>query len=131
MTCAHVVHVALKKVPGMDTVEVSLNEAMATVTMNPGNKITVPQLWQIIHSQGYTPKTTTLSVRGQLTGTPAKPQLKIPETGEVIPLTADPKKSEAYQSAGKQIGQTVVIRGIMNPAKDLKTVVPLVVEEVK
>ena len=131
MTCAHVVHVALKKVAGVESVEVGLNRGLANVKMKPGNKITVPQLWQIIHSQGYTAKATTVLVRGELTGTPGQPQLKVPETGEVIALAVDPQHAGTLEAAGKQIGRTAVVRGVMNPGKDFKTPVPLQIGELK
>jgi hypothetical protein len=99
--------------------------------MKPGNKITVPQLWQIIHAQGYTPKATTVLVRGEFLGTTGKVQLKVPETGEVIPLAADPKHADAFAAIEKRSGQSVVLRGVMNPTKDLKAAVPIQVEEVK
>ena len=66
MTCAHVVDVALKKVAGVESVEVSLNKGLATVKLKPGNTVSVPQLWELIHKNGYTPKTTAVSVRGEL-----------------------------------------------------------------
>ena len=131
MTCAHVVHVALKKVTGVDSVDVSLNQGLATVKMNPGNKITVPQLWQIIHSQGYTPKATTVLVRGTMAGTHGAPELKVLETGEVIALRPDPKHMEAFGGIDTRLGQGVVIRGVMSPAKDFKAAVPLQVEEIQ
>ena len=65
MTCAHVVDVALKKVKGVESVEVSL-KGLATVKLKPGNGVTVLQLWQLLHEKGYTPKGTTISVRGDL-----------------------------------------------------------------
>jgi hypothetical protein len=99
--------------------------------MKPGNKISVPQLWQIIHSQGYTPKATMVVVRGEVMGLPGKAQLRVPETGEVIPLAADSKHAVEFAAAGKRIGQTAVVRGVMNPMKDFKAAVPLQVEEVK
>ena len=66
MTCAHVVDVALKKVAGVESVEVSLNKGLATVKLKPGNTVSVPQLWELIHKKGYTPKATAVSVRGEL-----------------------------------------------------------------
>ena len=66
MTCAHVVNVALKKVAGMESVEVSLNKGLATVKLKPGNTVSVPELWELIHDKGYTPKATAISVRGDL-----------------------------------------------------------------
>jgi copper chaperone CopZ len=130
MTCAHVVYVALKKVPGVDKVEVSLNKGLATVKLKPGNTVTVPQLWKLIHDQGYTPKTTTVLLRGELTSDKTKLQLKITGTNVVVPLAPDTKNPAVYRQLGNSVGQTVILRGVLNPAKDFKTPVALQVTEV-
>src|SRR5271169_3362984 len=131
MTCAHVVDVALKKVAGVDSVEVSLNKGLATVKLKPGNTVSVPQLWELIHKNGYTPKTTAVSVRGELANVNGAIQLKVSGTKDTLPLAADAKNGAAFGDASKKIGQTVVIQGVMMPAKDLKASVPLQVGEVK
>jgi copper chaperone CopZ len=77
MTCAHIVDVALKKTPGVDSVDVSLNKGLATVKLRPGNTVSVPQFWQLLHEKGYTPKATAVSVRGELVGGPGRLQLKV------------------------------------------------------
>ena len=125
MTCAHVVDVALKKVPGVETVDVSLNKGLAIVKLKPGNSISVPQFWQLLHEKGYTPKETTVSVRGELAGKPERPQLRITNTKDVVDLIADPKGAAAFGEAGKRIGQAVVVQGVMTPGKNLKALVPV------
>jgi len=131
MTCAHVVNVALKKVPGVESVEVSLNKGLATVKLKPGNTVTVPQFWQLLHEKGYTPKSTTVSVRGELAEVQGRVQLKVTGTKETLALVTDPKNPAAYGEASKRLGQTVTLRGVMVPGKDLKASVPLQVIEVK
>jgi copper chaperone CopZ len=131
MTCAHVVNVALKKVTGVESVEVSLNKGLANVRLKPGNTVTVPQLWQLIHEKGYTPKATTVSVRGDLANILGRLQLKVSGTSETLVLVADPKNATAYGEASKKLGQTVILQGLMVPAKDLKAAVPLQVSHVK
>jgi copper chaperone CopZ len=131
MTCAHVVDVALKKVPGVETVDVSLNKAMATVKLKPGNTVSVPQLWQLLHEKGYTPKAATISVRGELAESAGRLQLKVSATKDTLNLTADAKNPLAYEEAKRKAGQPVTVQGVMLPAKDLKTVVPLQVQQVK
>ena len=131
MTCAHVVDVALKKVAGVESVEVSLNKGLATVKLRPTNTVSVPQLWELIHKNGYTPKTTVVSVRGELTNVNGSLQLKISGTKDTLPLTADPKNATAYSEAPKKIGQTVIVQGVMAPTKDLKAAVPLQVSQLK
>ena len=131
MTCAHIVDVALKKTPGVDSVDVSLNKGLATVKLKPGNTVSVPQFWQLLHEKGYTPKATAVSVRGELVGGPGRLQLKVSGTKDTLDLTPDPKNAASYKAATEKAGQTVVIQGVMVPAKDLKALVPLQVIEVK
>jgi copper chaperone CopZ len=131
MTCAHVVDVALKKVPGVQSVEVSLNKGLATVKLKPGNTVAVPQLWQLLHEKGYTPKTTAVTVRGEIAGAPGGLQLKVSGTKDTLTLVADPKNAAAYADAAKKLGQTVAIDGVMVPGKDLKAATPLQVGQVK
>ncbi len=131
MTCAHVVDVALKKVAGVESVEVSLNKGLATVKLKPGNTVSVPQLWELIHKNGYTPKVTAVLVRGELANVNGALQLKVSGTKDTLALAADPKNGAAFGDASKRVGQTVVVQGVMAPAKDLKAAVPLLVVQLK
>jgi copper chaperone CopZ len=130
MTCAHIVDVALKKMPGVDTVDVSLNKGLATVKLKPGNTLSVPQFWQLLHEKGYTPKTTGVSMRGELAGGPGRLQLKVSGTKDVLNLAPDPKNAAAYNEAANKAGQTVLIRGVMMPGKDFKALAPLQINQV-
>ena len=131
MTCAHVVDVALKKISGVESVEVSLNKGRATVKLKPGNTVSVPQLWELIHKNGYTPKVTAVSVRGDLTTVNGQLLLKISGAKETLTLGANPKNPTAYTQAQSKLGQTVTVQGVMEPGKDLKAPVPLQVGEIK
>ena len=122
---------ALKKVAGVESVEVSLNKGLATVKLKPGNTVSVPQLWELIHKNGYTPKATAVSVRGDLANVNGRLQLKVSGTKDILPLAADPKNPAAYNEAAKKLGQTVIIQGVMVPGKNLKSVVPVRVVLVK
>jgi copper chaperone CopZ len=131
MTCAHVVDVALRKVAGVESVEVSLNKGLATVKLKPGNTVTVPQLWELIHKNGYTPKATVVAVRGDLENANGRLQLKVAGTQDTLALVADPKNPGGYSEASQKLGQTVTIQGVMMPGKDFKATVPLQVSQVK
>lgn len=131
MTCAHVVDVALKKVAGVESVEVSLNRGIATVKLKPGNTVSVPQLWELIHKNGYTPKATMVSVRGDLANDNGRPELKVSGTKDTLALVADPKNPAAYSEATRKFGQAVTIQGVMVPTKDIKAPVPLQIGQVQ
>jgi copper chaperone CopZ len=131
MTCAHVVDVALKKVPGVEAVEVSLNKGLASVKLKPGNTVSIPQFWQLLHNQGYTPKATAVSVRGELAQAQGHTQLKVTGTKDILTLIPDPKNPGALDEVSKKLGQTVTVQGIMVPGKDLKIATPLQVQGMK
>src|SRR6185437_11356516 len=113
MTCAHIVDVALKKTPGVETVEVSLNKGLATVKLKPGNTVSVPQFWQLLHEKGYTPKATAVSVRGQLAEVQGHVQLNVTGTKDTLMLAPDPKNPGAYIDCSRKLGQSVVVQGVM------------------
>jgi copper chaperone CopZ len=131
MTCAHVVDVALRKVAGVESVEVSLKKGLATVKLKPGNTVSVPQLWELIHKNGYTPKTTSVLVRGELANVNGTILLKVSGTKDTLPLAADSKNAAAFAEASKRLGQTVIVQGALTPVKNLKATVPLQVVQVK
>jgi copper chaperone CopZ len=131
MTCAHVVDVALKKVPGVESVEVSLNKGLATVKLKPGNTVSVPQFWQLLHEKGYTPKTTAVSARGEMANVQGRLELEVTGTKDALALAADVKNPAAYSEAGTKLGQTVIVQGVMVPGKDLKASTPLQVSDLK
>ena len=120
MTCAYAVRVALKKIPGVDSVEVSLNKGLATVKLHPGNTAEPQQFWDAVRKNGFTPKETRVAVRGEvITGTRAR--LKVTRTNQLFDLKGDPKKLKEAGPKGKE----VVIEGSLTPGKDAKQPVPL------
>ncbi len=125
MTCANIVHVAISKLPGVETVDVSLNKALATVKLKPGNKTLVAQLWQVLHKKGYTPNAASVLVRGELASVQGRLQLKVSGTADMVALTG------VSSAITARLGKTVSLQGVMMPAKDLKADVPLKVSEVK
>ena len=130
MTCAHIVDVALKKVIGVESVQVALNEGLARVKLKPGNTVSVRQLWEVIHDQGYTPKATVVSVRGDLKLVQGQLELNVSGTKDILALVADPKNPGAYKEAANKPGRAITIRGAMLPDKNLKVPVPLQVSQV-
>ena len=74
--CAHAVRVALKSVSGVDSVVVSLNKGSATVTLNPGNTVTIEQLQHAITKNGFTTKQSTVEVTGTLLTQSSDPKPK-------------------------------------------------------
>jgi copper chaperone CopZ len=124
MTCAFAVRGALKKFPGVESVDVSLNKGLASVKLKPGNTVLAEQLWDAVEKNGFTPKETHVVVRGEVLQSAGKLQLKVTGTNRTYDLVGAPKALELG-------GKTVTIEGTITPAKDVMTPVPIQVEKVR
>ena len=72
--------VAVRKLDGVESVEVSLERASAAINLRPGNRITLSQLRQIIKNNGFTAKEATVTVVGMLMERGGKPALSVTGT---------------------------------------------------
>lgn len=64
--CAHAVRVALKSIPGVDTVNVSLSKGEASVTFTPGNTVRYEQLEHAIEKNGFAMKGSSIVADGTI-----------------------------------------------------------------
>jgi copper chaperone CopZ len=60
------VRVAIRKLPGVESVDVSLERATADIRLRAGNAITLAQLRQIIKNNGFASKEAIVTVIGNL-----------------------------------------------------------------
>jgi len=93
------VRVAVRKLEGVESVTVSLERASAAIALRPGNRITLPQLRQIIKNNGFTAKDAAVTVIGTLTERGGKPALTV--TGSDIVWLIGPRAANdtAYADA--------------------------------
>jgi copper chaperone CopZ len=124
MTCAYAVRGALKKFSGVESVEVSLNQGLATVKLKPGNTVQPQEFWQAVRKSGFTPKETRVVVRGEITSGGQK-QFKVAGTNQLFELKGDPKMLD------DAIGKPIVIDGVLIPGKDLQAAVPLEARQIR
>jgi copper chaperone CopZ len=130
MTCAHVVNVALTKVAGVDSVEVSLTRALATVKLKPENNVSLAQMVRLVREKGYTIPTVSIVASGLPAKSADRWVLKVPTSGERIELVEDPHNPAAYAALARYTSQTATVRGKMTLAKNGR-LAPLVVGDVK
>ena len=57
--------VAVRKLSGVESVDVSLEKASADIRLKPGNTITLPQLRELIKTNGYPTKDAHVEARGR------------------------------------------------------------------
>ncbi|MEO8025012.1 MAG: heavy metal-associated domain-containing protein [Bryobacteraceae bacterium] len=126
MTCAFAVRGALKKFPGVESVDVSLNKGLATVKLKPGNSVRPQEFWETVRKNGFTPKETKVVVRGEFAQ--SGKQWKVAGTNEVFTVSAAAAVvDEAKGSAGKML----TVEGSLLPGKDVKVPVPLQVNAIR
>jgi copper chaperone CopZ len=126
MTCAYAVRVALMKLPGIESAEVSLNKGLATVKLKSGNTLKPSQLWEAIRKNGNTPKVTRVTVSGDIL--PGGNQLKVNGSNELFELKPAPPLAQQLQGFA---GKTVRIEGTLTPGKDVRAAIPLEVQAVR
>jgi hypothetical protein len=110
----------MKNIKGIDRVDVSLNKGLATMTFTPDNTVTMKQLQQAIASNGFTTKTSAVTVRGVLRTTAGKLQLTVSGSNESFDLLPEEGAAKPGLSDGRMPdGKMVEIDGIVpEPAKD-------------
>ena len=86
--------VAVKKLEGVETVEVSLEKASAVITFKADNKITLPQLRRIIRSIGYPTKEAQIVARGSVIDRDGKPAIDL-LNGSFLDLDDKPASTSA------------------------------------
>lgn len=116
MTCAFAVRGALKKFPGVESVDVSLNQGVARVKLSPGNAVYVEQFWDAVRKNGFTPRQTHVVVHGAVLVTRGKLLLKVTGTSRSYELVSDPKNPRLIDQLKEQT--TITLEGSMTPVKD-------------
>ena len=81
--------VAIKKLDGVESVDVSLEKARADIHLKPGNTITLPQLRRIVRQAGYPTKDAQVDARGTVVERNGKPMVDL-ENGAFLELAAKP-----------------------------------------
>jgi copper chaperone CopZ len=105
--CAHAVSVAIQKIDGVASVEVSLKGGFADVKLKPGNRVDPERIRQVARDNGFTPKGAAVKVAGEVVERGGKPALAVAGLDLVYLLV---EHSEAKgKLAGVAPGKNVVV----------------------
>ena len=105
--------VSLKAVPGVDSVDVSLEKGLALVKMKPGNTTTLKQLNEAIEKNGFTMKDSSAIVAGTVAVTNGVATLTVTGSNDLLRLAP---QSASSPSAASLAGKTVVVEGTIPEA---------------
>jgi len=107
------VRVSLKSVPGVDSVDVSLEKGLAAVKMKPANTTTLKQLNEAITKNGFTMKDSTATVTGTVVNANGNATLRVSGSNDLLQLVP---QSTTSSSAASMVGETVVVEGTIPEA---------------
>lgn len=108
--CAHAIHVSMKGIQGVNTVDVDLNTGLVTIKLMEGNTATMRQFNQAVEKNGFTHKDAEVVVKGKLTGTASALFLEVSGTQDRYALTG------AGADVASLIGKTVTVSGVLPQA---------------
>jgi cation transport ATPase len=107
--CAHAIHVSMKGIQGVNTIDVDLNTGLVSIKLTPGNNADMRQFNEAVEKNGFTHKDATVIVRGQLSGSTQAPFLEVTGTKDRYALTP----LAAATDISGLLGKTVVVDGVV------------------
>jgi hypothetical protein len=107
------VRVSLKSVPGVDSVDVSLEKGLAVVKMKSGNTATLKQLNEAITKNGFAMKDSTATVAGTVIEMDGNAILKVSGSNDLLKLMP---QSTSAPDAVSMVGKTVFAAGTIPEA---------------
>ena len=107
--CAHAIHVSMKGIQGVNTVDVDLNTGFVSIKLTPGNSAAMRQFNEAVEKNGFTHKDANVIVRGQLSGSAQAPFLEVTGTKDRYALTS----IAAGADISGLLGKTVVVDGVV------------------
>ena len=110
--CAHAIHVSMKGIQGVNTVDVDLNTGLVAVKLAPGNVASMRQFNEAVEKNGFTHKDAKIVAKGKLTGTASAPFIEVAGTQDRYALVP---ASTPANIAGL-LGQTVTVSALLPQA---------------
>jgi copper chaperone CopZ len=119
-TCAHGVRIAMEKLEGVESIQVSLERKAAEVRLRPGNRVRLSDLRQIIKHNGFKATDAAVVVSGLLVMREGSTALDVTGTGLAWKLERDPGDPRPYDEADRLLrakpGSAVEIAGVVPEA---------------
>lgn len=100
--------VAVKKIPGVESVNVSLNKGLVSITLVPGNAVRLDQIRKAILNEAFTPKDANVVAVGRLVSESGKLRFAVEGTNETFAVA-----STQHQSWQEYIGREVTVKGLL------------------
>ena len=107
--CAHAIHVSMKGIQGVNTVDVDLNTGLVSIKLTPGNNAAMRQFNEAVEKNGFTPQGCKRHRTRAVVGSAQAPLLEVTGTKDryaLMPLSAGTDISSL-------LGKAVVVEGVL------------------
>jgi copper chaperone CopZ len=95
--CAHGVKVAVQKVDGVESVQLSLERAEADIRLKPENRVSLDQFRRIVKGNGFEPREAKISASGTVRNAGGKLTFEVPGTAAPLVISSDGSVPAAYK----------------------------------
>ena len=110
--CAHAIHVSMKGIQGVNTVDVDLNTGLVSVKLSAASSASLRQFNEAVEKNGFTHKDATIIARGKVTGTTAALFFEVAGTQDRFAL----QPAGAPGDLAALLGKTVTVAGTLPQA---------------
>jgi hypothetical protein len=97
------VRVAIRRIDGVESVEVSLEHGQASIRLRSGNRVTLAQLRQLVKNNGFNPREAAVTVIGELRQDVSGPCLAVTGTDGVLAILPDNARPAGYASVRERV----------------------------
>ena len=107
--CAYGLEKKLKKVEGVEKLEIKVNKGTATITVKEGKTLSIEGVKKAVKDGGFTPREISITVTGRLTERDGRTVLTIPDSEQVFLVEPNEqllKIKEALQGVEKTVRLT-------------------------
>ncbi len=100
--------VAVEKLPGVMEAEVSLEDGLVAIDLEPANEVTIADVRNAIRDQGFSPRAAEVRIAGRLEERESGVVLRVPGSGSAYTVTAPEEMRTRLREA---IGEDVLLSG--------------------
>lgn len=104
---------------GVDSVEVSLNEGLARISLEPGNQLSLDSFRKVVENNGFTPREARVTALGEVVSSEGRLNLRVAADGETYQLVRGPEARKSQEELMEAIGVTVVAEGEIPPPSEV------------
>jgi hypothetical protein len=106
----------MQKIQGVESVNVSLNQGLASIRLHPDNRVQLEQIVRVVTNNGFTPKEAKIAAVGSFLSTEGKLRFQIAGTDQIFDVIFDSGDHEA--KARKEIGRNLSVEGVIPISRD-------------